>query len=221
MKKGAIFDMDGLMFDTERVYQQTWTELAVEMGETPNPVFPHAVAGTLGERMYEVIRTYYPSIDPVAMWDACKTRVAAKVAQKVPEKPGLRVILPGLQAAGVKIAVASSSPPETIRQNLERTGLEGYFDAVVSSVHVGRGKPFPDVFLLAAKALGLDPSECWVLEDSPNGIRAGHAAGCTTILVPDVIVPGEEVLALCDWVCSDLGLVWARMQAEDGRECGG
>ena len=215
MKMGTIFDMDGLMFDTERIYQETWTELAREMGETPDPAFPHAVAGTLGERMYETIRRYYPSIDPEAMWNACKQRVAAKVARHVPEKPGLRVILPGLKAAGVKIAVASSSPIATIRQNLQRTGLEDCFDAVVSSAQVGRGKPFPDVFLLAAQALGLDAKDCWVLEDSPNGIRAGHAAGCSTILVPDTIAPTAEVLELCDLVCTDLAQAWEEMQRSE------
>ncbi len=214
MKQGAIFDMDGLMFDTERVYQRTWLELAKELGQTPNPDFPRRVAGTLGEGMYQVIRAFYPEVDPVQMWNDCKTRVAEQVAKELPEKPGLHEILSGLKEAGLCLAVASSSPMSTIQRNLNQAGIAHYFDAVVSSAQTGRGKPNPDVFLLAAKELGLPPEQCYVLEDSPNGVRAGVAAGCTTIMVPDTIPPDEEIRSMAAAVCDDLIQVLELIKAD-------
>ncbi len=205
--------MDGLMFDTERVYQRNWVALLRSMGYKPHPDFPIQVAGTSGEHMFQVIHAFYPDVDAPALWDACKTAVAQQLSVSVPEKPGLRVILSGLREAGIKTAVASSSPVSTIEHNLALAGVRECFDAVVSSVTAKRGKPFPDVFLLAARELGLPPEACYVLEDSPNGIRSGHAAGCTTIMVPDTIQPDADLLPLCGAVCGDLEEAWEMIKA--------
>lgn len=208
MKKGAIFDMDGLMFDTERLYRESWMVLAEEFGQHPNPDFPAAVAGTAGEGMRRVIQRYYPSVDAQAFIAACMKRVADLVAVRVPEKPGLRELIKVLKDRGMKLAVASSSPEGTIEGNLHTAGLTECFDAVVSSTHpaVKDGKPAPDVFLFAAQCIGVPPEECFILEDSLNGIRAAHAAGGTAIMVPDTMEPTAEICAICR-VYHDLGAV--------------
>ena len=208
MKKCAIFDMDGLMFDTERLYQESWMVLAGEFGQTPNPEFPSAVAGTAGEGMRRVIHKYYPSVDAETFIAACMKRVADIVAVDVPEKPGLRALLKVLKGQGVKLAVASSSPEGTIEGNLRSAGLRDCFDAVVSSTHpaVKDGKPAPDVFLFAAQCIDVAPEECYILEDSINGIRAARAAGGTAIMVPDTMEPTEEIRRICT-VFPDLGAV--------------
>ena len=208
MKQAAIFDMDGLMFDTERLYQESWMALAAEFGQVPDPAFPTAVAGTAGEGMRKVIRSYYPAVDPEAFISACFQRVRDITRTHLPEKPGLRTLLDLLRAKGVRMAVASSSEEDIIRRNLTTAGVTDYFDVVVSSTDpaVKDGKPAPDVFLYAAARLGVDPRDCWVLEDSLNGIRAAHAAGAAALMVPDTMEPTEEIRKICQ-IFPDLNAV--------------
>ena len=200
MKKGAIFDMDGLLFDTERLYQESWVEMARAFGQLPNPAFPSAVSGTSGEGMREVIRRYYPAVDPYAFQAGCFARVDAVLEnQGPPVKPGAGELLEYLSAQGVSIAVASSSGRDRILSNLRATGLERFFDAVVSGQQVERGKPEPDIFLLAAKEIGCPPEDCYVFEDSVNGVCAGIAAGCAAVMIPDMTPPpaGLQAWGIC------------------------
>ena len=193
MKKGAIFDMDGLLFDTERLYRDSWTIRAAELGLDPDPEFPKAVCGSSGELMLDIIRQYYPDIDPEVLRDACIDRVNKCLKVAVPEKPGIHEMLSFMKENGVRIAVASSSPMETIQSNLERTGILSFFDVITSGQEVEKGKPEPDIFLLAAQRLELEPEDCYVFEDGSNGIHAGAAAGCTTVMIPDLTEPNEEL----------------------------
>jgi HAD superfamily hydrolase (TIGR01509 family) len=221
VKKAAIFDMDGLMFDTERIYQESWAALAEEFGQTPDPAFPTAIAGTAGEGMRKVIRSHYPDLNPDVFIKACFDRVRGITKTCLPEKPGLRQILELLKNSGVKMAVASSSEEDIIRRNLHTAGVEDYFHVVVSSTDpaVKDGKPAPDVFLYAASRLGVPPEECWVLEDSLNGIRAAHAAGAAAIMVPDTMAPTEEIRRICT-VFPDLGAVAEALEAGELSERG-
>ena len=193
MKKGAIFDMDGLMFDTERLFQESWKVMAERFGQVHDPDFPAAVAGTSGEGMRAVIRRFYPAVDPQAFMDGCLGRTAEIVRRELPEKPGMREILAFFREHGVRLAVASSSGREMIEDNLRRAGILELFDAVVSGQEVQRGKPEPDIFLLAARQLGCAPEDCYVFEDGVNGVRAGIAAGCATVMIPDLMQPTEDL----------------------------
>ena len=112
----------------------------------------------------------------------------------------------------MSIAVASSSGRDRILSNLRATGLERFFDAVVSGQQVERGKPEPDIFLLAAKEIGCPPEDCYVFEDSLNGVRAGMAAGCTTVMVPDLVPPPEGLLVSS--VCVSLHEVRERIEKD-------
>lgn len=200
MKKGAIFDMDGLLFDTERLYEESWVILAEEFGQTPDPAFPKAVAGSSGAHMREIIHAHYPQVDAFAFQESCYQRVANLLEISVPEKPGLHEILDYFHRNGVKMAVASSSGIESIEHNLEVAGIRHYFDAVVSAGQVEHGKPAPDIFLYAAQCVGVHAHECYVFEDSLNGIRAGAAAGCTTVMIPDRTQPTDDIRAICDGI---------------------
>ena len=193
MKQGAIFDMDGLMFDTEAMYQAGWNELAAEMGLTLPQQFVIEVSGSSGELLKSVVRTYFHTDDPVALYQRVVGTVEEKLKKEVPVKPGLFELLDWLSAQNLKLAVASSSYPEVIQNNLRVSGTEKYFSAVVSGSRVGKGKPAPDIFLYAAEQLGLDPRNCYVFEDSNNGVLAGLAAGCRTVMIPDYVPPKEEV----------------------------
>ncbi|MCC2254991.1 HAD family phosphatase [Ruminococcus sp. CLA-AA-H200] len=202
--RGAIFDMDGLLFDTEKVFQQTWHEIAYERGVTLPDSYAREISGTTGEDSRKIVEKYYKTTDGRAVIEECKRRVRKKLEKNVPEKPGVENILRRFRENGIRTAVASSSDKELIENNLRVTGLAGYFDEVVSGKEVKRGKPAPDIFLLAAERIGCSPCECYVFEDSENGIRAGAAAGCFAVMVPDLVTPSDEVRELCGAVCESL-----------------
>lgn len=202
--KGAIFDMDGLLFDTERVYQQTWQEIAQEKGVELDSDFAKAISGTNGEYMCHVIEHYYHVPDGKDIIEECMKRVREKLSRYVPIKEGVHEILSFFQKKGIRMAVASSSKKEQIESNLKIAGIREYFSEVISGTEVKRGKPAPDIFLLAAERICCEPGECYVLEDSENGIKAGYAAGCITVMVPDLIEASSEILPYCRLVCSDL-----------------
>ena len=153
MKPGAIFDMDGTLLDTERLYQESWEVLAGEFGIEHNPAFPLAVCGSNGDNMVRIIRSYYPEIDAEAFMNACYARVAGLVEHGAPKKPGAEEILRWMHERGVKIAVASSNTHAQIVKNLSRAGLLEYFDAIAGGDEVAHSKPDPDIFQLAAQRL--------------------------------------------------------------------
>lgn len=204
MKKGAIFDMDGLLFDTERLFCQSETNAAYRFNQTPHPDFTKAISGTNGEKALEVIRTYYPAVDPHEFWDYCINEVTEMLKKSVPKKPGVDEILDFFQSCGVKMAVASSSSREMIQHNIQKAGIADYFQVIVSGIDIGKSKPAPDIFLKAAELLELSPTECYVFEDSLNGVRAGVAAGCASIMIPDLAQPTPDILESCEAVYSSL-----------------
>ena len=195
MLRAAVFDMDGLMFDTERLYQKLWKELVTAHGADFDPAFLSAVAGTSGKKMADTIRSFFPSIDPAAIMKECYAGIDRVTAERVPEKPGIHELIAFFRENGVKIAVASSSAEHAIEHHLRVTGLRDSVDAVVSGANVKNGKPAPDIFLLAAEKIGLPAGDCYVLEDGINGVHAGLAAGAQTIMIPDTMQPTEDILA--------------------------
>ena len=204
MKAGAIFDMDGLMFDTERLYQENWQKIANEMGIVLPDHFAREICGTNGDMLRGIVKKYYHTEDPDSLFQRVVKGVEEMVKRQVPVKTGLFEILEFFRENGIKMAVASSSYPEVIRHNIKTSNTEHFFDAVVSGSLVGRGKPFPDVFLHAAEQLSLDPKDCYVFEDSINGVLAGLAAGCETIMIPDYAEPNETILNSNAHICASL-----------------
>lgn len=196
--------MDGVLFDTENIFQQTWREIAQERGITLSTDFVRAISGTSGEHMNRVIEAYYGVPDGSGIQADCMARVRGKLREDVPVKPGVHELLEYFRKNDVRLAVASSSYEEQIESNLKIAGIRSYFDAIVSGKEVRHGKPAPDIFLLAAEKIGCRPQECYVFEDSSNGIRAGHAAGCTSIMIPDLIAPDEEMYELSDGIYGSL-----------------
>ncbi len=202
--KGAIFDMDGLMFDTEAIWQKNWKLIATDMGIVLDPAFSREICGTTGKLMDSIIEKYYgvPNGNPIAL--DCSERVHRDLELNVPEKKGIHEILIWLKDNDFKVAVASSSRREQIEKNLSKTNTEQYVDVFCSGRECAHGKPAPDVFLLAAKELHLDASECYIFEDAYNGIRAAYAAGGKPIMIPDTQQPDQEMYEKSHAVCCDL-----------------
>ena len=215
--KGAIFDMDGLLFDTEKVFQETWNEIAAERGLELSPHFKYEICGTSGPSAYEVVKRNFCIDDMEEAKEiafTCYGRVYDKLAVSVDLKPGAEKILRMFRKHGIKTAVASSSSPEQIARNLRLTGFTDLFDAVASGKEVANGKPEPDIFLLAAERIAISPEECYVFEDSLTGIRAGHAAGMKPVMIPDLLQPDEETKALCHAVFETLDEASDRLEGE-------
>ena len=184
MVKGVIFDMDGLMFDTERMWDTFWAPCLEKRGlPAPPPDFYTGCRGLAGENLKRHLKEYYPQIDPQKLLDDVWAYGARQLAAGVPCKPGLKELLAWLEQVGMPRIVASSSP---------------------RGIDVPRSKPDPAIFLEAARRLDLDPKDCLVLEDSFNGVRAGAAAGAVTIMVPDLAQPDEEIRRLYTHCCRDL-----------------
>lgn len=213
MKKGAIFDMDGLMFDTEQIWQKCWTEIANETSVDLDPQFRKEICGTSGDLMKSIIEKYYHVNDGEEIMNEVKKRVHNYLANDVPEKPGIHEILKYFHDNGFKIAVASSSPREMIQRNLEKTNTAQFIDQVTSGTEVKNGKPAPDLFLHAAELININPQDCYVFEDAFNGVRAGKAAGCTTIMIPDTQEPNEEIKRIADGIF--LSLIQAKQAIEN------
>ena len=196
--------MDGVLFDTERIYQETWQEIAARQDITLDGSFLRAISGTNGAYMCRVIEKYYHVPDGKDIMERCMEQVRQKLSVYVPMKKGVRDILDYFRKNDIGIAVASSSTVQQIEANLKMSGIRDYFSVIVSGLEVNQGKPEPDIFLLAAKRLHCAPEECFVFEDSENGIRAGYAAGCFTVMVPDLLEASSEIQPYCRKICSDL-----------------
>ncbi len=206
MLKGAVFDMDGLMFDTERLVYDNWQRMMDEYG------YPYDIEffkQTIGKRKAEVQNIYRSRFgEDFPYWkyaDECKARYIEQVKRDgIPVKKGLYDILDFCRGNGVKIALATSTSRQTTEFNLRSAGVSDYFDALVCGEEVKNGKPHPEVFLTAAKKLGLSPESCAAFEDSISGIKSAHAAGMITVMVPDFLEPTEDILPMISYLCRDL-----------------
>lgn len=202
---GVIFDMDGLMFDTEPLWTAAWPEALGKFGLEVPEAMPDAMRGSSGESAYRIMRSFLGEDAPVPeIWEEERAVAHRLLSQGVAKKPGLDELLEFLRAAGVPMAIASSSSQEIIAMNLENGGVRDYFVHLVSGDDVERPKPDPQVFLLSAGRMGVDPARTLVLEDSLNGVRAGAAGGFITVMVPDLVAPTDEIRELYTRCCKDL-----------------
>ena len=215
MIDGVIFDMDGTMFDTERMWATFWEPALAALGLPYREGLAEAARGTAGVTTRNVVRQFYgPDCDAEAIVDSLH-RVADEVffSAPVPKKPGLEALLAWLKARHIPMAVASSSREAMIRHNLDVWGLTQDFTAIVSGQHVAHSKPDPEIFLLTAQKLGVEPSRCLVLEDSYNGVRAGAAGGFVTVMVPDLVPADDEMKRLYTMECASLEEVLEKLKA--------
>ena len=196
MIRGAIFDMDGLMFDTERLSTEGWLKAAEELHYPLTVPFIKSFKGTSIDSSRKLVaKTFGDAVD----YDAAR-RIRTEYVNGwsrehgVPIKPGLLTLLSYLKAHKIPAAVATSTRRDLAQMHLEDAGIYDDFQAFVYGSEVPRGKPAPDIFLIAAEKLGVPPAECVVLEDSPAGITAGKAAGAAVIAIPDQIELSETLL---------------------------
>lgn len=207
MVKAVIFDMDGLMFDTERIWGSCWEPALARHGLKYREGLADAMRATAGQVAVEHFRSVYPEAeDPQPIIDTYASIAHERFAHGVEKKLGLDELLAFLDERGIPRTIASSSDLPLIERNLKNAGIERYFDTslLVSGHNVRRSKPEPDVFLAAAERMGSDPTTTLVLEDSFVGVEAGHAGGFVTVMVPDIAQPTPKIAALATRVCASL-----------------
>ena len=202
----VIFDMDGLLLDTERLAIEAWMEVARRGGYD----IPMAVMlETLGRDETDTCSIIVAHTGAEFPYESFKTAKRKLMRQRMidegmPKKTGADHILHTLGEAGVPAALATSTDRERAMWRINRCGWDRYFSALAFGDEVPVGKPAPDIFVLAARRLNVDPARCAVLEDSPGGLRAARAAGMTALFVPDMKAPDDELRTLSHFIFDDL-----------------
>ena len=192
---GVLFDMDGVVLDTEKLYARFWAEAAHALG------YPMTYEQALGMRSLnsqagqQKLESYFgPGVSRAQMRDKRVELMDAFVAENgIDPKPGIHELLDALKERGIKTAIATSSPMSRTTAYLSRLGLLEKFDCICSGHDVKQGKPAPDIYLHAAASVGIPPENCLAVEDSPAGIESAFRAGCMPVLVPDLDGSTEEM----------------------------
>ncbi len=201
----VIFDMDGIIFDTERLYIESWKAVAQEYDLNNVTDMAYRIIGVNDIMSRKVFTDYYQGTRD---YDQCRKRVSevfhSRYDGKIPVKPGVHEILAFLRERNIPVALASSTRIETVQRELKEAGLYQAFDHIIGGDMIKQSKPAPDIFLAAAEKLQEAPENCYVLEDSHNGIRAAAAAGMHPIMVPDLLEVTEEMQELAETVCPTL-----------------
>ena len=208
--KAVLFDMDGLMIDTESLSTEAFINSAKAQGYNMTKEETLKVLGFTKASIYQFWIDYFQgtNVDGKKLVDDHYEYIENVLYTVGPEKmPYVEELLKYLRENNYKIAVASSSDTADIKNNLEKTKLEKYIDEIASGAEVENGKPAPDVFLLAAERLDVDPKDCLILEDSKAGVKAGKASGAMVFMVPDMFTVDKECEDTADRILTNLGEV--------------
>ena len=209
----VIFDMDGLMLDTERLAPAAWSEAARAVGvEFDMTLLPSMVGRSFRDCNALIVERHgeaYPTAELMRAWHVAYDAIVAR--DGIALKPGLVELLDWLEREDIDKAVATSTRRDRAQTKLAQTRLLHRFTVLVGGDEIARGKPAPDIFLLAAERLSRPPQDCVVLEDSEPGVRAALAAGMTPIMVPDLRPPSPALLAIGPLVLASLELVPAHL----------
>lgn len=207
--EAVVFDMDGVIFDSERAVMNCWLELAqkYDINDIEKPYF--ACVGTTMTRTREIMLETYGEDFPYDEYARESSLMYHEKYDggKLPMKPGVMELLSYLKGKGKKIALASSTRRETVTNQLRWAGIIDYFDVIICGDMVAKSKPAPDIFLKACQELGVSPENTYAIEDSYNGIRAAHAGGLRPIMVPDLLEADDEMRGMAECVCDNLNEV--------------
>ncbi len=211
--KAVVFDMDGVLFDTEKLCMDSWCTIAKEQNVPDmEEVFPKCIGRNAKDTEKIIYEHYGKDFDYEGFCKITSEWFWNYVEEKgLPVKIGVREILDYLQKEGYAIGLASSTKYSSVMHHLAEAKITDYFSVVVTGDMVEHSKPNPDIYLLACERLGVSPKEAYAIEDSFNGIRAAYGAGMKPIMVPDLLSPDEEMEKLSTLICKDLLEVMERL----------
>ncbi len=215
--KSVIFDMDGILFDTEKLCMDSWIATADKYGYPDmDVIFPKCI-GTNANDSRQIVLDHYGADFG---YDAFKQEASVwfwdYIEKKgLPLKPGVKELLAWMKEENWKIGLASSTKRSSVIRCLELAGILDYFSVIITGDMVEHSKPLPDIYLLACRELGVNPVGTYAIEDSPNGIRSAHAAQMTPIMVPDMIAPTPEMEELSDVILPDLFAVREHLKTQE------
>ena len=208
----VVFDMDGLLFDTESIVREAMYAAAPRLGlEMPEPVFLSLLGLGGNASRARLLEHYGEGFDVDGFWKAVDEEFHKRIEGRRYLKAGVVELLDCLDDARLPRAIATSSPHRHVQRNLETHGIDGRFDVIVAHGDYEDGKPHPAPFLTAASRLGVAAQDCLALEDSFNGVRSASAAGMMTVMVPDLLPPTDDIRAICLAVARDLHDVRAHL----------
>ena len=208
MIRAVLFDMDGTVIDSMPIYRRGWLYAAGKAGVSGEEIISltDCFSGMNGAGVADFLHSRfgkdYPA-EKLLEWrnDFVSEEVEAK---GVPFKPGVPEIFDRLARMGIRSALATGSRRSRVELILSKTGLGSRFETVVTGNDIQNSKPAPDIFLVAAKSLGLSPADCAVAEDAPNGVRAGYAAGMSVAMIPDLSPCPAEIAPMVRWHLASL-----------------
>ncbi len=195
MIKALIFDLDGVIVDSNPFHRIAWTNFLKKFGiEVTDDLFRKVIAGTTNE--YAFTHLFDRQLDAQevqVLGDEIEVEFRATISRSPDfrELEGLSVLLAEAKTAGMKIALATSAPPENVELSLETLKIKSYFDVIIDNTMVSRGKPDPEVYQKAVQGLGLPPSACLVFEDSMAGVKSARDAGLAVVGVATTHTPDE------------------------------
>lgn len=205
-KPALIFDMDGVILDSEQLVRRSWNLAAQDYGAAnSDPVFLLTV-GTTRKHTCDILREHYGVDFPAEEFNTSLSKIYHEIeaVEGVPVKTGARELLQWAKQTGFRVGLASSTRQPIVERELGRENLLQYFDYVLGGDRIARSKPFPDIYETACREMGVQPANAFAIEDSYNGIRAAHTAGMMPVMVPDLLPPTEEMRQLSTAVFSDL-----------------
>lgn len=213
--KAVVFDMDGLLIDTETVIFRAMQRATAGIDrEMPFAVFQSMIGLQDADSDRIVVDHFGEGFDLQAWSQAVSAHAHEEMEAGVALKAGVEEILHFLGQAAIPCAIATSSSLRAVERSLGRRGLTAHFVAIITREVQSRGKPHPEPYLKAAEALGIDPADCLALEDSHNGVRSAAAAGMMTVMVPDMLDPTEEMRTLTVRIARDLHEVRELLEAQ-------
>ena len=205
--KAIFLDVDGVLIDSEKIFNACWRKAAEEEGFGMSFEQALELRSLDSSLAKDLFKEWYGDENAYFAIRQRRKKIMEEYSKttNIKSKPRVIEFLRSLENSQIKAMIVTSSPINRISEYLWAAGIDiNLFDDVITTEKVARGKPFPDVYQFACKSKGLTPKDCIAVEDSPNGLQSAHSAGCFTVFVPDLSPYSEELIGCVDFIANDL-----------------